>query len=51
MARAVRKAIAERHHLAIEAPFGIGKTYAYPGALGHSAFHLTAIASERDPAR
>ena len=29
MARAVGRAIAEKHHLAIEAPCGIGKTYAY----------------------
>jgi ATP-dependent DNA helicase DinG len=29
MAQAVERAIAESHHLAIEAPCGIGKTYAY----------------------
>jgi ATP-dependent DNA helicase DinG len=29
MARAVERAIAEKHHLTIEAPCGIGKTYAY----------------------
>src|SRR2546425_12576837 len=29
MARAVERAIAEKHHVAIEAPCGIGKTYAY----------------------